>query len=690
ASPSAQSATSAKARSCVTCRTRKVRCDKTSPCSNCRRAGIACAYPSAERPVRWARRMNRVANHAATTATAAQDPNAVPSPVLERVQKLEGLVTALRSQLEQANATAASMAGDASGANLPGDSTRDFDQHKADKAQCTHAGNIPDRFGRMVLHDTDQSRYVSSGFWSRIYDELDGIKVDSHEVGALDFDSSEDESSSSTPLYTRELERTPLERHAFMFGHNLNPGDTSTKDLHPLPSQVPFLFEIYSENVNSLARIIHLPTVSKMVRESRKSDTRGLTPADEALTFAIYYAVVTSMDEDEIFSNFGFAKADLSLRYRLGLEISIAKADFLNVPNLTLVQALVIFLWLARRHDSPRFVWMMTGLVIRMAQALGLHRDGTNFKHLSPYEIEMRRRVWWGVCLLDIRASEDQGTDFTIVRGSFDTKPPLNINDDDIDPTTTQTPVERDGMTDMTISLAWIDQGENSKLIMAQSGGNGLLNTDEHRRLLDQMYLRFEEGCLQHLEKSNKSEARIGVIILRLVMAKMTMLTHLPVLFASPNEDFSDTIRTKLLVSAIEIAEFNHVLNSEQAFRRWRWMYQTYTHWYAIVYLLLETSRRQWSPMVERAWVALRSPWLIPNQSQIDKNAPIWMPLRKLMAKARKHRDVELERLRINPEVAKKLEIEDNESCPPTSNGLFLNDSNVVALYRDRWCQLLM
>ena len=68
--------------------------------------------------------------------------------------------------------------------------------------------------------------------------------------------------------------------------------------------------------------------------------------------------------------DFGCKKADLSLKYRLGMEHALAKADFLNVPDLVTVQAFAIFLFLVRRYESPTFVWMMTGLVIRIAQAL--------------------------------------------------------------------------------------------------------------------------------------------------------------------------------------------------------------------------------------------------------------------------------------------------------------------------------
>jgi hypothetical protein len=169
----------------------------------------------------------------------------------------------------------------------------------------------------------------------------------------------------------------------------------------------------------------------------------------------------------------------------------------------------------------------------------------------------------------------------------------------------------------------------------------------------------------------------------------MTLLIYLPILFSSPSEHVSGDIRAKLLVAAIEVAEYNHALNAEHAARHWRWVYQTYTHWHAIVYLLIEVSRRPWSPIVERAWVALHSQWLIPAQSDMDKSLRIWVPLRKLTAKARKHRGVEIERLRSDPRAAEWLEMEDQSIPVPGSPGPFPAGSNVVELFRERWRQLL-
>jgi hypothetical protein len=314
---------------------------------------------------------------------------------------------------------------------------------------------------------------------------------------------------------------------------------------------------------------------------------------------------------------------------------------------------------------------MMTGLAIRMAQALGLHRDGSHFDHLTPYEVELRRRVWWAVCLLDMRASEDQGTELSTPSSSFDTKLPLNINDADIEPEKRQPPVERQPLTDMTFTIITFEVCHAQRLLMTPADKGGPSGPDEQSRLLNEIFESLDRRYLQHTTETNNITYWVIVNIARLIVAKITLLIHLPVLFSSPNEHLSDEIRNKLLVAAIEVAEYNHTINAEKACRHWRWIFQTHTHWHAVVYLLIDICRRPWSPTVERAWVALHSSWLIPAHSKTNKDLRIWFPLRKLMAKARKHRESELKRLRADSLVAAQLELEDANIPLPASSGPF-------------------
>ncbi|KAI1760200.1 fungal-specific transcription factor domain-containing protein [Hypoxylon sp. FL1150] len=677
-----------KLRSCVTCRSRKVRCDKGSPCSNCRRASIPCVVPSSDKPPRWARRLERVAHSAkaeqdADNARAQREAGAGVSQVMERLRSLESLVKELSSELEQARAAAG---------HFPEDSNQDADHHET--APAPDVSNVQRQFGRLVLGRPCQSRYVSSGFWSRVHDELDSLKMDTEGLVEEEYDSSESEYLPENTPSTREHERTPSERHAFLFRHNLGSSAPDFREFYPSSSQASFLLYAFAENINIMLQIVHMPSVTKMMADLRGNDLSRLTPANQALMFAIYYAAVTSMEDDDIVANFGFSKFELSLKYRLGLEHALDKADFLGVPDLVTLQALTIFIFLVRRYDSPRFVWMMTGLCIRMAHALGLHRDGSRFPHLPPFEVEMRRRLWWAMCMLDVRSSEDQDTDLTITHDSFDTKVPLNINDDDIAPESADPPQEREGVTDMTFALVSCYFCETTRRMMVSGLRGGTPSLEEKVRILNEFQSKMEQTYLYNSSGSGNIFAFwTEVTIARLFVSKMTLIshiTHLPAIFSSSGADYSsDETHAKLFAAAIEVTEYNHALNAERACRQWRWVFQTYTHWHSIVYLLLAITRRPWSPVVERAWVGLHSTWLIPPKSRVDKNLPIWIPLRKLMAKARAHREAELERLCGDPRAAQLLEAEDRRALQPASPGPFPGAADSAESFRVRWRQLL-
>ena len=385
-------------------------------------------------------------------------------------------------------------------------------------------------------------------------------------------------------------------------------------------------------------------------------------------------------------TNFGESKTDLSSKYRHGLESALANASFLESPDLTLLQAVAIFLLLLRRHDSPRYVWMMTGLVIRMAHYLGLQRDGTYFDSLTPFEVEMRRRLWWVVVMLDVRASEDQGTEITIPKSGFDTRLPLNIDDVDIDPDSTHMPLDRAGKTDTSFIRACATFADIS-IQMAANIGSSPASLENQDKFLNDLYQRYNEEVVPHVTEPDQIVHWTSVTAGRVTIGKLTLIAYLPSLFSSPSDELAEEIRIKLLISAIEVAENNHALNVNQACRRWRWVWQVYTHWYAIVFLLIETSRRPWSPVVERAWVALHSEWLFPQQSSVSKNARIWIPLRKLMHKARRHREAELHRLRTDPQAVAWLELDDQKF--PTPSEPYPSEESVDKFLK-RWRDLVM
>ncbi len=84
---------------------------------------------------------------------------------------------------------------------------------------------------------------------------------------------------------------------AFILGYRS--ADVDLRPLHPSPSQIPFMWQIFQENVDPIVKVLHVPTMNRLIREVRNNPD-SLTPSTEALMFSIYYAAMTSMNDDEV------------------------------------------------------------------------------------------------------------------------------------------------------------------------------------------------------------------------------------------------------------------------------------------------------------------------------------------------------------------------------------------------------
>jgi hypothetical protein len=233
------------------------------------------------------------------------------------------------------------------------------------------------------------------------------------DLKAILIEPSDDEDEAHSP------ESSNMSSHqGFIFGYSSSNVDMQA--LHPPERQAREFWDVYKENVESLVKVLHVPTFEPTVFNAFAhidKVSKGL----ETLLFAIYYGAVTSSTPEVCLERWGEDRGILLGRYRFGLEQALARANFLYCDELIILQSFVIFLVLMRHNDDARKIWTLTGLVVRIAQTLGIHRDGTHFG-LPPFEIEMRRRLWWQVCILDARSSEDHGCDPTIVEAQFDTK----------------------------------------------------------------------------------------------------------------------------------------------------------------------------------------------------------------------------------------------------------------------------
>lgn len=178
-------------RSCVTCRRRKVRCDKRMPCTNCRRGHIQCIFPAPGRAPRRPRPRDPAAVHSAPQAGSSHRRE---SELLERLRKLEGIVEELSGQIEvdrHASTSTSSPEGHDNGDGATtgpgytgvlgnGGAIVIGDENSTGLAGSTRIMPQPTyeqnaslfkQFGRLVINK-GKGRYISSAFWSRVKDEV--------------------------------------------------------------------------------------------------------------------------------------------------------------------------------------------------------------------------------------------------------------------------------------------------------------------------------------------------------------------------------------------------------------------------------------------------------------------------------------------------------------------------------------
>ncbi len=107
---------------------------------------------------------------------------------------------------------------------------------------------------------------------------------------------------------------------------------------------------------------------------------------------------------------------------------SMLSFDFLEVGNLTLVQALTLISNLQQKRDKPNSGYNYLGLAVRMAIGLGLHKEFPGW-NISPLKMEIRRRVWWSLCVFDVGATITFSRPMIWPYDGVEVSFPLNVTD---------------------------------------------------------------------------------------------------------------------------------------------------------------------------------------------------------------------------------------------------------------------
>ena len=119
-------------------------------------------------------------------------------------------------------------------------------------------------------------------------------------------------------------------------------------------------------------------------------------------------------------------------RYRTLAASAIVLADYTKPQPYTL-ESLIVYTGneLLRNDAAQVKVWVLTGMIMRLALRMGYHRDSSHYVRITPFQGEMRRRVWHLLDQLDVLVSFHLGLPSMIRKIQSDTGPPHNLMDRD-------------------------------------------------------------------------------------------------------------------------------------------------------------------------------------------------------------------------------------------------------------------
>lgn len=229
----------------------------------------------------------------------------------------------------------------------------------------------------------------------------------------------------------------------------------------------------------------------------------------------------------------------------------------------------------------------LMGMVLRNAEKLGIHRDGT-LLGLSPIQTEERRRVWWQLQHLDLALAVRSGSTPLIMGADWDAKLPLNIEDEDIDEGMVEAPNERKGLTSMSYCLFtyWVlDQqrhffhAEKGRFALSWQSNESLPDSSKES-LIEQLENGINKNFLQYCDPIKPMDILLQLLA-RALICGMRMRTLLSLAQSEKSGLINEEHRNTLLTASVQLLEYNIAMHSHPSLRNFQWLVTGFFPWQA-------------------------------------------------------------------------------------------------------------
>ncbi|KAJ8110958.1 hypothetical protein OPT61_g6334 [Boeremia exigua] len=403
--------------SCVECRMRKVKCDRGKPCGACIRIkSEQCTYRAARAGVRRnAEREPRFAGH-----TTGSEPDTQGLADQQQPPKSKPLL-AERATSESSSHTAAQTSSFVSVLLAENERLR---------SASTHGGTPEDAIRSTVDIVTDipgsfqKSKFFGQSHWMNALEPYEALGDANTIVNPA---TDRMEVNKSTELYKTVTELKTMAR-ILKTSRILLPA-IAPEALSSMPprSTCDLLVEGYFRTFEGVFRVLHVPSFRKEYEDYWAGQTQGKPSVllKIMLVCAIGVPFYVGSDQPRL--------RVICSKWIQAAESWLAAPHAKSRLNMAGLQIQVLVL-LAKQvcNVEGDHVWIPAGSLLRTAMYLGLHRDPSYFGKINTFHAEMRRRLWATVLELEVQSSLDTGMPPMISLQDYDTKPPANIDDDDL------------------------------------------------------------------------------------------------------------------------------------------------------------------------------------------------------------------------------------------------------------------
>ncbi|KAK5089730.1 hypothetical protein LTR70_006572 [Exophiala xenobiotica] len=424
------------------------------------------------------------------------------------------------------------------------------------------------------------------------------------------------------------------------FGYMLDaPLKATTKSPHPPPGHILELWQIFVQNVDPLTKVVHAPLLQPQV-ERAAADLEALLRSLEALLFAIYSAAIMSLKDDEC-KKFGEPRKTLLSRYTIATKAALSRAKFMGTTNIILLQALVLHTISLRDTVDSRTLWTMSGVVMRIAEAMGLHRDGTVLG-LPPFESEIRRRIWWQLKMNDARTAELSGLPKFRGFSADEQSPhaPANVNDNELYPGMSSPAIESRKVTDMIFCVLRPEfasfltrnvvrnpqRGKDDHLWDNYGSEDDLRRKDE---MLNQLEETLETKYVRYCDPSQPLQL-MSMLVVRSAMNVGRFIAHHPRSWAK-QEQTPESERQYVWSVSVKLLEQYNMMQSIQCFS---WHAAYFLQWNSFIHILDTLLADPFNNDAEKTWQLVETAY--HNTPDMVKNTrkPIHVAIGNLCLKA--------------------------------------------------------